>query len=256
MKKLIAIILLSVMAVTFGAEIVENGATSVILYVVICDADGDPNESVTVTDLDFFWVETGAALESDTSITACSSSSAAYATGTAIHLEEGLYRVDFDDDCFDGGVGKQVQLIVDDVGTSNRTSFLSILLTPAVDANKVAGATPATPATINAATFADPNWTDLATNIDDIETDTAAMDDAAGMKTLVWGSTATDLTGEPGDDATLFEMLNWLYKLSRNKMTQTATESQFYDVDGAIISEATVSDNGTTFTREEYRADD
>lgn len=65
-----------------------------------------------------------------------------------------------------------------------------------------------------------------------------------------------ELTGIAGfaDGATgLEELLSYLLALSRNKMTQTSSTTTLYRNDGTTVQgTAAVSDNGTTFTRDEW----
>ena len=300
MKKLMLFILVLLLAnVAIGAEIVVNGSTSVSLYVVIQDSSGDPNTGVTITDLDFFWIEQGAAVESDTTITALGSTSAAYATGQAIHCQSGMYRVDFPDDCFNGGIGSQVQLIVDDVGTSNRTAFLTVLLSPQVDANTVAGGAPIPMVDMaqrvvddmdaNSDIVADTgelqtnqgNWvtatgfstaTELAQTdanvalvLADTGTDGVVLaTDSVSADALnsdavneIWAKAFSDLgAGAPSVTATVFVALNTMYELMRNQTWVTATEITVYkDNASTVLMESTISDDGTTFKKGEYRAE-
>jgi hypothetical protein len=54
----------------------------------------------------------------------------------------------------------------------------------------------------------------------------------------------------PAATASIVAMVHWVYSLSRNKGTQTATTKTLRnDADGADIGSATVSDDGTTFQR-------
>lgn len=67
----------------------------------------------------------------------------------------------------------------------------------------------------------------------------------------------TDTTSLPGQGApplapTLREMVAWLYKVLRNRTTQTATQWSLYaDDETTIDAKATVSDDGTTATKQE-----
>lgn len=57
----------------------------------------------------------------------------------------------------------------------------------------------------------------------------------------------------PAATSTLAAKIGWLFTLARNKLTQTATTQTLRnDADGADIATAGVSDNGTTFTRNEW----
>jgi hypothetical protein len=57
----------------------------------------------------------------------------------------------------------------------------------------------------------------------------------------------------PAATTTLRNMLGWLYTLARNKHSTTATSDVVRnDADSGNIASATLSDNGTTFTRGQY----
>jgi hypothetical protein len=66
-----------------------------------------------------------------------------------------------------------------------------------------------------------------------------------------------DTFAEPGQEApaattTLIKKLGYLYKLMRNKLTGTSTTVSIYADDAVTVDQkATVSDDGTTFTRGE-----
>lgn len=68
----------------------------------------------------------------------------------------------------------------------------------------------------------------------------------------------TDTYAEPGQEAppattTLTKKIGYLYKLLRNKLTQTSSEIKVFADDGTTVDQkATVSDDGTTATRGEY----
>lgn len=68
---------------------------------------------------------------------------------------------------------------------------------------------------------------------------------------------ATDTYAEPGQEApaattTLANKINYLYKAFRNKITQSSTEYKLYADDTTTVDQkATVSDDGSTFTRGE-----
>jgi hypothetical protein len=68
---------------------------------------------------------------------------------------------------------------------------------------------------------------------------------------------ATDTYAEPGSvpsaTASLKDKIGWLFALARNKITQTSsTQNLRDDGDTGNIASATVSDDGTTATREEW----
>lgn len=59
--------------------------------------------------------------------------------------------------------------------------------------------------------------------------------------------------GVPPATATLMQKIGYLYKLMRNKITQTATETKVYnDAEDTVDQKATVSDDATTYTRGEF----
>jgi hypothetical protein len=98
------------------------------------------------------------------------------------------------------------------------------------------------------------------TQIDNIETDTAAFDTAAECKTLIFGWPMVDLAaGAPAYDADAATVLNYIYEAWRNgyKTDGTNSEIVYYKDDGTTpLVEATIADDGTDFTREELRAPD
>lgn len=58
--------------------------------------------------------------------------------------------------------------------------------------------------------------------------------------------------GTPSATATLAAKIGYLYKAFRNRLTQTTTTLSIYDDAGAVVDQkATVSDDGTTYTRGE-----
>lgn len=67
----------------------------------------------------------------------------------------------------------------------------------------------------------------------------------------------TDTFSEPGQVAppgspTIREMIHYLYKSWRNRVTQTASQLSVYNDDGTTVGQkSTVSDNGTTYDRGE-----
>lgn len=81
----------------------------------------------------------------------------------------------------------------------------------------------------------------------------------SGAKTtpmIIYPVSITELSAVPGfaDGATgLEEVLSFLLALSRNKMTQTSTTTTLKKDDGTTtLATASVSDDGTTFTRNEW----
>jgi hypothetical protein len=61
--------------------------------------------------------------------------------------------------------------------------------------------------------------------------------------------------GNPSANASLVDMIRYLYKAWRNKKTQTSTQYSLYADNGSTIDQkATVSDDGTTTTVEEIQS--
>jgi len=79
----------------------------------------------------------------------------------------------------------------------------------------------------------------------------------AQVNTEVLDVLNVDTFAEPGQEAppattTLVKKIGYLYKLARNKITQTATTLSVFDDAGTTVDQkATVSDDSTTFTRGE-----
>jgi len=83
---------------------------------------------------------------------------------------------------------------------------------------------------------------------------TAAM--KASVHTEVLNSLSVDtfpeLSGVPAATSTLKDKLSWIFMWSRNKSTETSSERKLYaDNTTTVVSTETVSDNGTTFTKDE-----
>jgi hypothetical protein len=109
-----------------------NGSTDVTTYFVLRDSTNhNPKTDVTVTDIDLYYVEQGAAIAAKVDATALDAADSAHADNKAFHVGQGLYRIDWPDAAFDGGAGKHVILIV--VCSGVDTTFLDVELSPAVD---------------------------------------------------------------------------------------------------------------------------
>lgn len=92
---------------------VANGQVDVTTYFVLRDATTRaPKTDVTVTDIDLYYVEERAAISSKIDCTALAAADSAHSDGGAFHVGQGLYRIDWPDAAFDGGVGTKVQLVV------------------------------------------------------------------------------------------------------------------------------------------------
>jgi hypothetical protein len=104
-----------------------------------------------------------------------------------------------------------------------------------------------------------PTSAELVSEINAVQSDIAALNNlsAAQVNAEVVDALATDTYAEPGQGApaattSLAAKINYLYKAFRNKVTQTSTTySLFADDASTVDQKATVSDDGTTFTRGE-----
>lgn len=80
-----------------------------------------------------------------------------------------------------------------------------------------------------------------------------AGSDKLQVDTNEFTATCTEPAAVPAVNATAISALSWLLALARNKITQTSTTQTLRnDADDASIATAAVSDDGTTFTRNEW----
>jgi hypothetical protein len=79
-----------------------------------------------------------------------------------------------------------------------------------------------------------------------------AADAGTEIATAVGALTLTELTGIPSASPALKDALALLYMAVRNLRTTTATADTISNDAGATIATATLSDNGTTFSKSEY----
>ena len=137
-----------------------------------------------------------------------------------------------------------------------------------VFASGAAGYNTTTPPTAAAVrTEIDSNSTQLAAIVADtneLQTDDvpgliSALNDisTAQVNAEVVDAIATDARSEPGSvpaaNASMAAKVDWLFALARNKITQTSsTQTLRNDADSGSIATASVSDDGTTFTRGEF----
>lgn len=66
--------------------------------------------------------------------------------------------------------------------------------------------------------------------------------------------TLSELASMPGANPTIAQAIMLLFMMIRNKHTATSSEEKIYNNSGAAIAKATVSDSGSTFTKEQYGA--
>ena len=138
---------------------------------------------------------------------------AAYSSGGFVHIGGGLYRLDVPDAALAAGVD-YVNVVLSGVSDCVITSARVEIL--GADPRSATG---------------DANVTHF---------NGTAISDA-------------ELTGVPAANASLDKKIRWLFLLARNKITQTATTQTVLADDGTTtVATATVSDNGTTATRNEF----
>jgi hypothetical protein len=91
------------------------------------------------------------------------------------------------------------------------------------------------------------------TNVDDVETLLALTDtDVAAILALLDDARGEPAQGAPPVNPDLATKIDWLYKVFRNKLTQTATTMSIYNDAGNVVDhKSTVSDDATTYTRGE-----
>lgn len=76
--------------------------------------------------------------------------------------------------------------------------------------------------------------------------------DASDIYTL-FDTANTELATSPDTTGTLRQMIQWMFTYFRNKKTMTATTETVYKEDASTaLGTASVSDNGTTFTKGEH----
>lgn len=127
-------------ACAWGAEIVENHADDVITYFVMVDrTTGLRDTGVTIANLEMYYIEDQAAESADVFVGAHGAVTDAHTDGECIHVGHGVYRIDWTDDAFDGGVGKRVQLTVVDGDAGAKTETLVILLSPPSNVTQLDG---------------------------------------------------------------------------------------------------------------------
>jgi len=119
-----------------------NGATDVTEYFVMRDSTTHaPKTDVTITDIDIYYQEQGAAQSAKADLTALAAANSAHADNKGYHCGNAVYRIDWPDAAFDGGAGKSVILIVVCAGCD--TIYREIQLSPPVDIIAISGDTTA-----------------------------------------------------------------------------------------------------------------
>jgi hypothetical protein len=90
------------------------------------------------------------------------------------------------------------------------------------------------------------------TTINDLTTKTGYALSAAGVD-AIYDEAMTESGGIPAVTASFRDAWRWIFALSRNKITQSATTQTLRnDADAGNIATAAVSDDGATATRAEW----
>ncbi len=167
MKYYLALFLMLAVCV-WGAEIVENHEDDVITHFVMTDrTTGLRDTGVTVANLEMYWNKDQGAESADVFVGAHGAATDAHTDGECFHIGHGLYRVDWPDNAFEGGVGTRVHLTLVDGDAGAKTETLVVLLSPPSNVTSI-GANVITAAAINNAAI------DAATFAADVDAEVAA----------------------------------------------------------------------------------
>lgn len=116
--------------------LLANGSTDVTTYFVLNDSVNHvPKSDITVTDLDLYYVEQGSAITVKADATALDAADSVHSDNKAFNVGQGLYRIDWPDEAFNGGIGKRVYLIV--VCSGVDTAVKEVELSAPVDTGAV-----------------------------------------------------------------------------------------------------------------------
>lgn len=196
MKKSFIILILLLFTSLANAILITNDNNSNIIYFVFRDQTaGTVDTGVTVTNIDCYYIEDGALISAKFDVTAHANGDDPFDDEEGFHMGFGVYRIDFPDIAFDGGVGKRVQLIAIDGDGGAFTEIMEVELSAPVNTVAVAaGAITATAianAAIDNATFAaDVGSTAYATNIIALAADKAGLN---GVNVIQLGGVAQSL---------------------------------------------------------------
>ena len=206
--------------------VVENDATNVTTYFVLRDKTaGTVDTGVTITAIDLYYVADGDAISAKVDANSLTAADTAHTDNYAFHCGMGVYRIDWPDAAFDGGIGTRVQLIAVETGGGSFQEVMEVELSPPVNAVLVNDATPLS---------------------------------AANITDDVWSEAFTDPTTHPTGSEDMKSILEMLYTAWMGKVITNGTNSEIelYNIAGTKIAEAPYTDDGSLFTRQEWAADD
>jgi len=121
---------------------IANGSTDVTVYFSLRDrTTGEPDTGVVVANAGLYYVEQRNA-SGEVSVTPgeVGDPDSVHVDGGMIHVGHGVWRTDWPDAAFDGGVGKIVTLTVVDGDGGAKTETVIVQLSPSVTVDYVEGA--------------------------------------------------------------------------------------------------------------------
>lgn len=142
MKKLIAFLIIALTSISFGSDIVNDGNSNITYFVMRDKTAGTVDTGVVIANLQMYYIEDQAAESADAFVGSHVAATDAYTSGECFHIGHGVYRADFPDAAFDGGIGTRVQLILVDGDGGAFTEILEVQLSPPVDVQTVLGVAP------------------------------------------------------------------------------------------------------------------
>lgn len=202
---------------------IKNGSTSITTYFVLRDSTNHvPKTDITVTDLDLYYVEYRTAISAPViNCTALAAADSAYSSGGAFNCGRGVYRVDWPNECFNGGVGTRATLMVECSGVD--TAFLDVELSAPMDVTTWEGGALPVMAAISDIWAGSTRWTvkkntEFQVVFDMLDADGNGVTLLTGITAMVSkdGGTWTTMTNE----ASIAEVGRGAYKI-----TVTATEA-------------------------------
>ena len=153
MKKLIVFLILfmSLFVARADAELFENGATSVRLHFKLVDkTTGVIDTTVTIANLEMYYLKDGVAMSGDVFTGELAGDTTTWVDGECRNMGRGMYRSDWPNAAFNGGIGTQVQCILVDGDGGAFEETIVVELSAPVDSVLVNSATPLSAANIEA----------------------------------------------------------------------------------------------------------
>ena len=231
--------------------LVQKGAGNVNAYFKI-------PAGLTVTDFDFQYTRSGAAPSTKVDVTALGAAGDPHDDNKGIYVDAttspGLFRFCPPDAAFSSGVDEVILTLLYATGQQE-----SIRVTLYDNTNKEIydrlGAPSGASMSADIATI-DTVVDALAVSIASVLTQLPDILSLANIKASVKEITNTDtnaeLTGVPAKDAPMVEQLQWLFMKSRNLNITDGTTNDVHNDAGTKIADATVLDDGSTFTRSKF----